>query len=66
VFLVVGQQIQPGTPLMAIIPEQSWITANFKETQLGKIAPGQKVKIQLDAFGDRYFTIPNIVIVKPA
>ncbi|GAB4540377.1 MAG: HlyD family secretion protein [Pleurocapsa sp.] len=52
----VGQQIQPGTLLMAIVPDQTWITANFKETQLGKIQPGEKVQIKLDAFPGKTFT----------
>jgi membrane fusion protein (multidrug efflux system) len=50
----VGQVIQPGQPLMAIIPLDSvWITANFKETQLRDMHPGQPVAIQVDAYGGR-------------
>ena len=52
----VGQQVQPGSPLMAIVPQEEWITANFKETQLGKMQPGQKVQIKLDAFPGKTFT----------
>ena len=52
----VGQRVQPGTPLMAIVGNDYWVTANFKETQLGEIKPGEKVEVKLDAFGDRTFT----------
>ena len=52
----VGQQIQPGSPLMAIVPDRSWITANFKETQLTQMQPGQKVSIALDAFPGKTFS----------
>ena len=51
-----GQVVQPGQPLMSIIPlEQVWITANFKETQLAKMRPGQPVTIKVDAYGGRKF-----------
>lgn len=52
-----GQVIQPGQPLMAIVESENvWITANFKETQLESIRPGQRVTIDVDAFGGRLFT----------
>ena len=52
----VGQVIQAGQPLMALIPlEDVWITANFKETQLQDMRPGQRVKIYVDAYGGRAF-----------
>ena len=50
-----GQRVQPGTPLMAIVSNDLWVVANFKETQLANMKPGQKVEIKLDAFGDRKF-----------
>jgi membrane fusion protein, multidrug efflux system len=50
----VGQVIQPGQPLMALIPlDTVWITANFKETQLRDMHPGQPVTIRVDAYGGR-------------
>ncbi|MBW4539058.1 MAG: HlyD family secretion protein [Myxacorys chilensis ATA2-1-KO14] len=52
----VGQQVQPGTPLMAIVDNQYWVTANFKETQLEKMHPGQAVEIKLDSFPSHEFT----------
>ncbi|MDQ2097579.1 MAG: efflux RND transporter periplasmic adaptor subunit [Tychonema bourrellyi B0820] len=51
----VGQRVQSGTPLMAIVSNDLWVVANFKETQLANIKPGQKVEIKLDAFGGRKF-----------
>jgi membrane fusion protein (multidrug efflux system) len=51
-----GQTVQPGQPLMAIIPlENVWVTANFKETQLNEIRPGQKAVVTVDAYGGREF-----------
>ena len=51
-----GQQIAVGQPLMAIIPKQTpWIVANFKETQLPNILPGQKVEIEVDAMPETHF-----------
>lgn len=47
-----GQYVQPGTRLMALVPQNSaYVEANFKETQIGKLKPGQKVEIEVDAFG---------------
>jgi len=52
----VGQIVQPGQPLMAIIPlENVWVTANFKETQLTNMRPGQKATVTVDAYGGRRF-----------
>jgi membrane fusion protein (multidrug efflux system) len=51
----VGQQVQPGTPLRAIVSNNLSVVANFKETQLANMKPGQKVEIKLDAFGGRKF-----------
>jgi membrane fusion protein (multidrug efflux system) len=52
----VGQQIQPGQAMMALIPlEHVWITANFKETQVEHIRPGQPVTIRADAYGGKTF-----------
>jgi membrane fusion protein (multidrug efflux system) len=51
-----GQIIQPGQPLMTVIPlERVWITANFKETQLKDMRVGQKVLVEVDAYGGREF-----------
>ncbi|HWB82821.1 MAG TPA: HlyD family secretion protein [Bryobacteraceae bacterium] len=48
----VGQIIQPGQGLMTIIPlHDVWVTANFKETQLANVHPGQKAEIKIDMYG---------------
>ena len=50
-----GQRVQPGQQLLTIIPvDDLWITANFKETQLQKMKPGQAVTIRADASGHDY------------
>src|SRR5450432_3350926 len=49
-----GQIVQPGQGLMSVIPlEDVWVTANFKETQLAKVRPGQPVEIAVDMYGGR-------------
>jgi membrane fusion protein (multidrug efflux system) len=48
----VGQLVAPGQPLMSIVADTGvWVTANFKETQLAKIKPGQPVEFEIDAYG---------------
>jgi len=52
-----GQVVQPGQPLLAIVEVNDvWVTANFKETQLTNMRPGQPAKVTVDAFGGRTFT----------
>jgi membrane fusion protein (multidrug efflux system) len=46
----VGSYVAPGTQLMAIVPDQMWVTANFKETQLTLMKIGQPVDIHVDAY----------------
>jgi len=49
----VGQYAQPGTRMMSVVPVQSiYLTANFKETQVGRMRPGQSASLHVDAFGD--------------
>src|SRR5580692_4084103 len=51
----IGQNVSPGEQLMAVVPlEDVWVTANFKETQLRKMKPGQKVKFSVDAYDHEY------------
>jgi membrane fusion protein, multidrug efflux system len=48
----VGQIVQPGQGLMTVIPLQDvWVTANFKETQLADVRPGQKAEVHVDMYG---------------
>jgi membrane fusion protein (multidrug efflux system) len=52
----VGQILQAGQPVMALIPlEAVWVTANFKETQLTSMRAGQAATITVDAYGGRTF-----------
>jgi membrane fusion protein (multidrug efflux system) len=47
----VGQQVAPGTALLAIVPEnQMWVEANFKETQLGSVRIGQPATVHFDFY----------------
>jgi membrane fusion protein (multidrug efflux system) len=48
----VGARIQPGQQLAAIVQDDVWVTANFKETQLAGLKPGQPVKVEIDALPD--------------
>lgn len=45
----VGQRVTAGQQLTAIVQENVWLTANFKETQLAELKPGQEVKVTIDA-----------------
>ena len=48
-----GQLVQTGQPMMALVPGQTYLVANFKETQIGDMKPGQKVDVDVDAFPGR-------------
>jgi membrane fusion protein (multidrug efflux system) len=51
----VGENVSPGQSLMSVVPlDDIWVTANFKETQLKKMRPGQKVVFSVDAYGREY------------
>jgi membrane fusion protein (multidrug efflux system) len=61
-----GEYVQPGDRLMALVPLQDvYIDANFKETQLEELKPGQTVKISVDAYPDRDIE-GTVVSVAPA
>ena len=52
----VGQVVQGGQPLLALVQiDDVWITANFKETQLKNMRPGQRATIDVDAYGGREY-----------
>ena len=51
----VGNQVMPGQALMAVVSSDMWVVANYKETKLKNVRPGQKVKIQIDAYPDKIF-----------
>ncbi|HXX58760.1 MAG TPA: HlyD family secretion protein [Thermodesulfovibrionales bacterium] len=51
-----GNEIQAGQPLMAVVPlDDIYITANYKETQLSGVRPGQKVEIEADTYPGKRF-----------
>lgn len=52
----IGQRVQAGQPLMAVVGDDMWITANFKETQIDTMRPGEEVEIKLDSFPGKTFT----------
>jgi membrane fusion protein (multidrug efflux system) len=53
----IGNQIQAGQPLMAVIAlDDIWVVANYKETQLKKVRPGQPVAIKIDTYPGKVFT----------
>jgi membrane fusion protein (multidrug efflux system) len=50
----VGRLVAPGAALLDLVPVDGvWIVANFKETQVGRIRPGQRVRITVDAYPDK-------------
>jgi membrane fusion protein, multidrug efflux system len=51
----VGQYAQAGTNLTMFVPDEIWVTANYKETQLDRMRPGQPVDIGIDAYPERTF-----------
>ncbi len=60
----VGNQVVSGQPLMAIVPlDDVWIVANYKETQLTNVRPGQKVRIKVDTYPGKTFrgTVDSIM-----
>jgi membrane fusion protein (multidrug efflux system) len=53
--VVPGWNVQPGQQLLTIVPlDDVWVTANFKETQLRRIRPGQRAEISVDSTGRTY------------
>ena len=52
----VGQLVQPGQPLMSVVPlDDVWITANLKETQIQDVKPGDPVAFTVDAYAGMDF-----------
>ena len=49
-----GQYVQVGSHLLALVPDNAiWVQANFKETQIGRMQPGQKAELVFDSFPDQ-------------
>ena len=51
----VGQYAQAGTNLSMFVPDEIWVVANYKETQLDRMRPGQPVDLEIDAYPERAF-----------
>jgi len=50
-----GQSVQGGQPVVELVPSGTYLVANFKETQIGEMRPGQRAEIRIDAFPGRTF-----------
>jgi membrane fusion protein (multidrug efflux system) len=51
-----GSYVSVGQPMLALVPKTVWVTANFKETQLTRVRPGQKAEIRVDAYPGKVLT----------
>jgi len=51
-----GNRVQTGQAMFALVEDDCWVVANFKETQLGRMHPGQPVDIEIDALGGKKFS----------
>ena len=50
-----GNNVQPGQMLLTLVPTNMWVVANFKETELNDLRPGQSVELRVDAYPDWKF-----------
>jgi membrane fusion protein (multidrug efflux system) len=51
-----GQQVSTGAPVIELVPTETYLIANFKETQITKMKPGQRADIKIDAFPGHKFS----------
>ena len=51
----VGMMVQPGSPLFVIVPNDVWVVANYKETQIKGMKKGMPVDIKIDSYPDKVF-----------
>ena len=57
-----GHRVQPGQTLLTVVPiDDIWITANFKETQLRQMRPGQPVTLHADSFDHDYRGVVEVL-----
>ena len=59
-----GEFVQPGANLAMFVPDGIWVTANFKETQLDRMRPGEPVTLTIDAYPEREFS-GHVASVQP-
>lgn len=55
VSVALGDYVQPGQQLLDVVPRDIWVTANFKETQLALMRPGQRADLKIDAYPNVHF-----------
>lgn len=60
----VGQYAQAGTNLTMFVPDEMWVTANFKETQLDHMRPGQPVTVHVDAYPE-HVILGQVASIQP-
>jgi multidrug resistance efflux pump len=61
----IGVYVTNGTQLMALVPAERWIIANYKESQIGSMAPGQRATFTIDALNDATLT-GKVELLAPA
>jgi membrane fusion protein (multidrug efflux system) len=61
----IGQTVSSGTTLLTLIPNRVFVTANYKETQVGRMHPGQTVDIRVDAYKGMTFH-GKVLSINPA
>ncbi|UCZ84362.1 HlyD family secretion protein [Pseudomonas sp. L5B5] len=54
--LRLGQYVEVGAPLLAVVPQEAYVVANYKETQVDGMRPGQAARIEIDALGGQVLT----------
>lgn len=60
-----GQMVQPGTTLLLLVPATTYVVANFKETQLDRVRPGDQVDVSIDALSGKTLH-GNVASISPA
>ncbi len=50
-----GHRIEPGQPLLTVVSDDAWVVANYKETQIKAMHPGQRVAIKIDSLPEHKF-----------
>jgi membrane fusion protein (multidrug efflux system) len=56
-----GQTVSAGAALLMLVPEETYVVANFKETQIGEMRPGDKVDIEIDAYDGTFHGVVDTV-----
>ena len=59
-----GQMVNPGITVVSLVEQQPWVLANFKETQLTRIRPGNVAEIRVDTFPSRFWK-GHVLLIAP-